>query len=76
MLAPETFEMVEIDSPTIEAMLINKQILKRMPVEKVVEILKEKVFPYIIPGEVVKVDFSVMIYFEDIKGTIEKTNRK
>lgn len=72
LLAPEAFEMVEIDDPTVEAVLINKRILKRMPVENIVEVLKEKVFPYITPGEVVRIDFNVRIYFNNIERTFKK----
>lgn len=54
LLAPETFEMVEIDDPIVEAMLVSKQILRRLTVENIIKILKEKVFPYITPGEVIK----------------------
>lgn len=72
LLAPEAFEMVEIDDPTVEAMLVSKRLLKRMPVENIVGILKEKVFPYITPGEVVKLDFHVRIYFDNIEGAVKK----
>ena len=71
LLAPETFEMVEIDDTNVEAMLINKTIIKRLPVEKVLEILKAKVFPLMTNGEIVKVDFNVTIYFDGIEGTLE-----
>jgi len=73
LLAPDKFELVEIDDPTVEAMLVNKTIIKRMPVEKVIEILKTKVFPLITNGEIVKVDFNVTIYFNGIEGTLKKT---
>ena len=66
LLAPDAFEMVEIDNPTVEAMLISKRILKRMPAKNIIDILKEKVFPYITPGEVVRIDFNVRIYFDNI----------
>ena len=72
LLAPETFELVEIDDPIVEAMLISKHILKRMPVENVIKILKEKVFPYITPGEIIKIDFSVRVYYDDIEGLLKK----
>ena len=55
LLAPEKFELVEIDDPDVEALLINKTIIKRLPVEKVIEILKAKVFPLITSGEIVLV---------------------
>ncbi len=72
LLAPEAFEMVEIDDPIVEVMLVNKRLLKRMPAENVVDILKEKVFPFIAPGEVVKIDFNIRIYFDKIEGTFKK----
>ena len=71
-MAPETFEMVEIDDPIVEAMLVSKQILRRLTVENIIKILKEKVFPYIRPGEVVKIDFRVRIHYDDIEGTLER----
>lgn len=71
LLVPENFQMVEIDDPTVEAMLVSKQVLKRMPAEKIIEILREKVFPYITVGEIIKVDFDITIYFENIEGTLE-----
>lgn len=37
LLAPETFEMVEIDDPIVEAMLVSKQILRRLPVENIIK---------------------------------------
>ncbi len=65
-LAPEKFEFIEIKDPTVEAMLINKSILKRINIEKVLDILKKSVFPYITCGEIVKVDFDVTISYENI----------
>ncbi|HUV51069.1 MAG TPA: hypothetical protein VMW78_08640 [Anaerolineae bacterium] len=72
LIAPEKFELVEIDDPVVEAMLINKVIIKRMPVEKVIKILKAKVFPLMTNGEIVKVDFNVMIYFDGIEGVLKE----
>lgn len=71
LLEPDVFEMIELDHETVEAMLVNKLILKRMPAEKVIEILQEKVFPYITKGEIVRVDFHVKISFDTIEGTLE-----
>ncbi|HUV50548.1 MAG TPA: hypothetical protein VMW78_05970 [Anaerolineae bacterium] len=70
LLEPDRFEMFEIDDPVIEAILISKKILKRMPMKKIIEILKAKVFPFIMIGECVKVDFNVTIYHDQIEGTL------
>jgi hypothetical protein len=72
LIAPEKFELVEIDDPIVEAMLINKIIIKRMPVEKVIDILKAKVFPFITTGEIVRVDFNVTIYLNGIEGVLKE----
>ncbi len=64
--------MIELDDATVQAALISKQILKRMPAEKVLGILQEKVFPFITPGETVKVDFNVRMCVENIEGTLEQ----
>ena len=64
--------MTLVDHPVIVAMLVNKAILKRIPAEKVVEILKHKVFPFATNGECVNVDFNVRIYWDRIEGTLEK----
>ncbi len=69
LIAPDEFDMFEIDEDdVVEAVLINRTILKRMPAEKVIEILKDKVFPYVSKGEAIKVDFTVTINFENIMG--------
>jgi hypothetical protein len=67
LLEPDGFEMIELDHEIVEAMLINKRILKRISSEKVIKILREKVFPYITQGEIIKVDFSVKISFDSMK---------
>jgi hypothetical protein len=63
LLSPNDFELVE-------AFLVNKRILKRMPAEKVLEILKDKVFPFITSGETVKVDFKLKVWFDSIEGKL------
>ena len=71
LLSPDDFELVELDDEIVEAMLINKRILKRMPAEKIIEILKQKVFPFISSGETVKVDFKVKIWYDSFEGKLE-----
>lgn len=69
LIAPDEFDMFEIDEDdVVEAVLINRTILKRMPAEKVIELLRQKVFPYVSKGEAIKVDFTVTINFENIMG--------
>jgi len=74
-IAPDEFEMVEVDGEidgTVEAVLINKRILRRMPQAKVLEILAANVFPYVSKGEAVKVDFNLRVSFEKITGELSE----
>lgn len=72
IMAPSNFELVVIEDNIAEAILVNKRILKRMPAETIVNILREKVFPYIVEGESVKVDFPVKIFYEPVEGALEE----
>ena len=72
LLAPDDFEIVELEDPLVEAILVSKRILSRMPAAKVIEILRERVFPYIVKGEVIKVDFKVKTIYDDFEVTLEE----
>lgn len=71
-ISPDNFEMVEVEDEGVEAVLISKAILKRLPAGKVIEILKENVFPYIHAGEIVKVDFKIILSWSGIEGQLSK----
>ncbi|MBU0710522.1 hypothetical protein KJ762_11805 [bacterium] len=66
-LAPDDFELFEIEKSHVEAVLISKNILQRMSGQKVIKVLEEKVFPYITSGEIIKVDLKVRITYENIE---------
>jgi len=67
LLAPNDFDLVEVEDSLVEAILVNKKILKRMPSEKVVQVLTEKVFPYMTKGEIVKVDLRITMTYDDVE---------
>ena len=74
LILPDVFELIdqeECNDLNVEAVIINKSILQKLPKEKVVAILKEYVFPYVSKGESVKVNFNVHIYYKDISGELE-----
>ncbi len=63
-IAPDEFEMFDISnevSDVAEAILVNKKILKKISLEGLIYILKEQVFPYLSPGEAIKVDLDLRI---------------
>lgn len=71
LLAPDGFELLELEDDVAEALLVSKQVLARMKAEKVIEILREKVFPYMTKGEIIKVDFHIKVSYEAFQITSE-----
>jgi hypothetical protein len=67
MLVPNGFELVEVGHPLVEAVFVNKRILSKMPKEKIIDILDDKVFPFVSEGELLKVDFRVTISYSNIE---------
>jgi hypothetical protein len=70
LLVPNEFEVFEIDDNSVEAVFINKRILKKMAKENIISILKEKVFPYVSESEILKVDFKLRIFYESLEGDL------
>lgn len=72
LISPDTFELIEInDDDSIDAVIINKAILRKLSREMVLNILREHVFPYVAKGESVKVNFSIRIFQRNIVGEID-----
>lgn len=70
LLIPNGFEIIEnIDCEKVEAVFVNKRIIKKMPKEEILKILSEKVFPYTSESELIRVDFKVKISFNEIENT-------
>jgi hypothetical protein len=72
LLGPDEFEVVSVEDDKVEAVMINKRILTRLPLETVVGILKQRVFPFMAKGELVRVDFNVTLSYDDIEGTLDQ----
>jgi hypothetical protein len=68
-LVPNEFKFIEINNDEkVEAILVSKKILTKMPEEKVIDILQSRVFKFISEGELLKVDFKVSIHFDNIEN--------
>ena len=67
LLLPNGFELIDVEDELIEAVFVQKNILHKVPAEKVINILREYVFPFISEGELVKVDFNVKISVNHIE---------
>ena len=77
LILPDTFALHEINDPefpNIDAVIINKTITTKLPINKLIDILKEHVFPYVSRGETIKVNISIHIYQKNITGDIEYEN--
>jgi len=68
LLLPNGFEIIDIvDDDKIEAVFVNKRILAKLSKEKVLKILRDKVFPYVSEGELLRVDLKVSISYNSIE---------
>lgn len=67
-LVPNEFETFEIEDEIVEAIFINKRVLKKLDKDNIIEILREKVFPYISESEILKVDFKLRIFYDSVEG--------
>ncbi len=68
LLVPNEFEIFEIEDEIVEAIFINKRVLKKLDKDNIIEILREKVFPYISESEILKVDFKLRIFYDSVEG--------
>jgi hypothetical protein len=67
LLATDGFDLTEVEHELVEAVFINKRILRKIPKESILKILAEKVFPFISEGELLKVDFKVAMSYNSIE---------
>jgi hypothetical protein len=73
LISPDVFELLDLPEDiqeNIEAVIINKSILKKLPREKILQILCDHVFPFVVKGETLRVDFNVQIIQKNITGEI------
>jgi len=68
LLVPNEFDVFEVDDVIVEAVFINKKILKKFDKNKILEILKEKVFPFVSESEIIKVNFGITITYDSLEG--------
>lgn len=73
LISPDVFDLLEVDneiSENVDAVIINKNILKKIPADKIIEILASHVFPYVAKGESLKVNMNIQIFQNNIKGDL------
>lgn len=67
LLVPNGFEIVEVNEENVEAVLVNRRILAKIARDKILSILRDKVFPFVSESELLKVDFKVVISYTNIE---------
>ncbi|MFP4340482.1 MAG: hypothetical protein ACLFQO_08560 [Cyclobacteriaceae bacterium] len=72
LLVPESFTLIEVEDNNVSAIFINSRILKKIKKEEVLEILRNRVYPFVSEKEIVKVDFKITISFQNIEVQIER----
>ncbi|MGV3763552.1 hypothetical protein [Parapedobacter sp.] len=70
LLAPGTFQPVnsEVGHEGIEAVFINRRILTKIPVERIINILQQHVFEHVGEGELIQVDMHVRISLSNLNS--------
>lgn len=69
LFAPNGFDVIDIEHELVEAVFINKRISKKISSEVLMSILRDRVFPYISEGELLKVDFRIAIIQNFVQET-------
>lgn len=67
LLLPNGFEIIDVDHDNVEAIFVNKRILAKLPKDKLIKILNDKVFPFVSVGELLRVDLKVTISYNSIE---------
>lgn len=68
MLAPNSFHFIEVKHKRVEAVFINKRLLRKISSKKIMKLLAKKVFPYMSDEELLKVNLKLAIKY----NTFEK----
>lgn len=68
LLVPNEFEAYEVEDNSVEAVFVNKRVLKKINKDRILSILKQKVFPYVSESEILKVDFKLRVFYDSIEG--------
>lgn len=63
LLAPGTFQSVdsELGHQGIEAVYVNRRILTKIPVKRIINILQQHVFDHVSEGELIQLDMNIRI---------------
>ncbi len=67
LLFPNGFEIIDVNHDHVESIFVNKRILAKLPKEKLIKILHEKVFPFVSDSDLLSVDLKITLYYKSIE---------
>lgn len=70
LMVPDEFELIEIAHPNIEAIFVNKSILMKIEIDKILNVLNEQVFPSVGEAEMIKVDIDLKFTYVIEEGDL------
>ena len=66
-LVPNEYDVFEIEHDVVEAVFINRKLLRKIDKDRIINILDDKVFPYVSISEIIRVDFKMKVSYEPIE---------
>ena len=63
----DDYDVVDYGKDDIETILISKKLIKRISINKIIKVLEKNVFPYILEGDITRVDFEVKYLHKGIR---------
>ena len=66
LLVPDGFDRFEVEDDHVAAVVVNKNILRRLDWAQVKKVLVSKVFPFVGSTEIIKVDFKARISYDSV----------
>jgi hypothetical protein len=70
LMGPSEFDYIEVKDDVVQAIFVNKRILKKISKEKLLSILTAEIFPYVDEQEILKIDITLKIIHESIEGEL------
>ena len=69
-ISRDDFEIFDVEDNVAEFIVVNQKLLKILPFENITSMLREKVFPFLSKGQMIKIDMNVQIHWHNIEGQL------
>ncbi|MBF0298525.1 MAG: hypothetical protein HQK51_07375 [Oligoflexia bacterium] len=72
LITADEFEFIEVEHDTVEMVIVNKKIIKKVKKEILLNLLEERVFAYTSKGEIVKVNLKIKTMSDNVIIEVEE----